>query len=44
MAKCGYLKKAVAMIKNKFGGEIPTTFRDLKMLSGVGTKMAHTYL
>ena len=32
------------MIKERFGGEIPNTFKDLKMLSGVGTKMAHTYL
>lgn len=44
MAKVNYLKKAVNTIKTRFNGEIPNTFRDLKTLSGVGTKMAHTYL
>jgi endonuclease-3 len=44
MAKVNYLKKAVRMMKERFGGSIPSTFKELKMLSGVGTKMAHTYL
>ncbi|XP_068764303.1 endonuclease III-like protein 1 isoform X2 [Struthio camelus] len=39
--KVKYIKQTTAILKQKYGGDIPSTVEELVMLPGVGPKMAH---
>lgn len=36
-----YIKQTTAILKQKYGGDIPSTVEELVQLPGVGPKMAH---
>lgn len=42
--KVQYLKRTAAILKEKYGGDVPNTFDELIALPGVGPKMAHLTL
>lgn len=39
--KVKYIKQTTAILKQKYGGDIPSTVEELVQLPGVGPKMAH---
>lgn len=39
--KVKYIKQTTAILKQKYGGDIPRTVEELVQLPGVGPKMAH---
>lgn len=39
--KVKYIKQTTAILKQKYGGDIPSTVEELVKLPGVGPKMAH---
>lgn len=39
--KVKYIKQTTAILKEKYGGDIPRTVEELVQLPGVGPKMAH---